>query len=37
EQHGSVCPLHNMHSHCVLHSSSNILNTGKDLTFLNTY
>lgn len=26
-----------MYSHCMLYSSSNILNTGQDLTFLNTY
>ncbi|KFP33533.1 hypothetical protein N325_10731, partial [Colius striatus] len=28
KQHGSICPLDNMNSHCVLYSSSNILNTG---------
>ncbi|KGL97335.1 hypothetical protein N301_02391, partial [Charadrius vociferus] len=28
KQHGSICPLDNMKSHCVLYSSSNILNTG---------
>ncbi|KFW96417.1 hypothetical protein N336_03929, partial [Phalacrocorax carbo] len=37
EQHGSICPLENMNSHRVLCSSSNIFNTGQDLTFLNTY
>ncbi|KFQ09150.1 hypothetical protein N329_10505, partial [Haliaeetus albicilla] len=28
QQHGSICPLDNMKSHCMLYSSSNILNTG---------
>ncbi|KFR09763.1 hypothetical protein N306_03179, partial [Opisthocomus hoazin] len=37
EQHGSIRPLNNMKSHCVLYGSSNVLNAGQDLTFLNTY
>ncbi|KFO75366.1 hypothetical protein N303_01656, partial [Cuculus canorus] len=37
KQHGSIRPLDNMNSHCVLYSSSNILHRGQDLTFLNTY
>ncbi|KFZ48686.1 hypothetical protein N338_00911, partial [Podiceps cristatus] len=28
KQHGSIRPLDNMNSHCMLYSSSNILNTG---------
>ncbi|KFU99204.1 hypothetical protein N340_12127, partial [Tauraco erythrolophus] len=36
EQHGSISPLDNMKSHCVLYRSSDILHTGQDLTFLNT-
>ncbi|KFP37252.1 hypothetical protein N324_07083, partial [Chlamydotis macqueenii] len=37
KQHGSIGALDNMESHCALYSSSNILSTGKDLTFSNTY
>ncbi|KFQ25019.1 hypothetical protein N332_06711, partial [Mesitornis unicolor] len=37
KQHGSVCPLDNMSSHCVLYGGSYILSAGQDLAFLNTY